>query len=344
MKIAVAMSGGVDSSLAAALLKAGGHEVTGLTMDLSRGRGTAVAPARRNAEHIGIEHQVLDLADEFQEAVLRPAWLEYAGGRTPSPCLRCNVEMKFGLLADAAFRMGAERLATGHYARVEAGPDGAPILLRGADPSKDQSYFLAFLSRQQLERSTFPLGAMTKQVVRAMAAELGLPGAAAAESQDACIVQEGESFAETLRNLFGAEARPGPVVDDEGRMLGTHGGAHLFTIGQRKGMPAPASGRCWVKAIEPERRTVRVTCDRDKLMAVKLAASRVNWIGGTPPSGQIRCGVQIRYRHEAVPARLYPVGGDKVEVFFDSPVRAVTPGQAAVFYDGERVLGGGWID
>jgi tRNA-uridine 2-sulfurtransferase len=345
MRIVVAMSGGVDSSVAAALLQAQGHEVIGVTLrlrdcqDPGAGRSCCgadgVGRARAVAGQLGVPHYVLDCARAFEEQVLRPAWDEYARGRTPSPCLLCNERIKLGALRSWAHQLGAPLLATGHYARVEAG-----ALLRGVDPDKDQSYFLAGLGDAQLAGLVLPLGALTKTEVRARARALGLASAETHDSQDACLVAPGQSFAEMLRRRFDAPARPGPIVDDAGRARGRHDGVHRFTIGQRRGLGVSGSRPCWVRAIRGDE--VVVTDDEAALDGDRLLAAGVGWIGAAP-TAPFPCQVQVRSRHVAEAATAEPRPDGTVAVVFTRPVRAITPGQAAVLYDGARVLGRGWI-
>jgi tRNA-specific 2-thiouridylase len=350
-RIAVAMSGGVDSSVAAALLAQAGHALVGVTLKLqepdhSESSGCAAdgpTRARAVADELGFPHYVLDCVKDFEALVLRPAWQEYAAGRTPSPCLLCNERVKFGILLDWAGRLGIPRLVTGHYARLERDADGRPLLLRGRDPGKDQSYFLAGLSSSQLKRALFPIGHMQKPEVRALARRLGLPTAETPESQDACLVAPGESFAEKLRMRFAAMARPGEIVDEAGHVVGEHAGIHLFTVGQRKGLPAGAPARRWVKAIVPDTSRILVTSDATEIFSSKLVAEDVSWLAGELPVAPRSCSVQVRYRHASVPATVQAQTPDSLLVTLDRPAKAITPGQAAVFYDGDRVLGRGWI-
>jgi tRNA-specific 2-thiouridylase len=341
------MSGGVDSSVAAALLKQASYPLVGVTLLLYRPdekpAGDAVGRARAVADALGITHHVLDCAREFEQLVLLPAWQEYAAGRTPSPCLRCNPRVKFGLLWQWAQRLGAERIATGHYARLERDASGRRVLRRGCDEGKDQSYFLAGLQPAQLERALFPVGHLRKSEVRALAKGLGLPTAETPESQDACLVAPGESFADKLRVRFAAPARRGEIVDETGRVVGQHDGIHLFTVGQRKGLPAGATARRWVKALAAESGRILVTSDPDAILGTRFVVNEVNWLVGEAPTQPLACAVQIRYRHASAPATVCAEADGSLAVTLDSPVKAITPGQAAVFYDGDRVLGQGWI-
>ncbi len=354
-RVAVAMSGGVDSSLAAALLIQQGWEVIGLTLRLRECRedresrsccgADGIARARAVAGELGIPHYVLDCVRRFEELVLRPAWEDYDSGRTPSPCLLCNERLKFGLLLARARELGAALLATGHYARIVVDDNGRPALLRGADRDKDQSYFLAGLTPEQLGWLLFPLESLRKQEVRERARELGLASAESPDSQDACLTAPGQPFPEMLRERFRAASRPGPILDGSGHVLGRHLGLHRYTVGQRRGLDLGATGsRHWVRTIRAEGSALVVTADERELYRDRLTAREVSWTGGAYPVGIGPCLVQVRSRHPAAPAVIEPAGPGSVHVRFDRPVRAVTPGQAAVFYDGERVLGRGWID
>lgn len=353
-RIVVAMSGGVDSSVAAALLRKEGHQLIGVTLRLQKchearaGRSCCgsdgIVRARAVAEQLGIRHYVLDCVREFQEQVLRPAWDEYAGGRTPSPCLLCNERVKFGSLLRWARDLGASLLATGHYARVTTDVQDAPSLMRGVDPGKDQSYFLAGLTPEQVTSAVFPIGHLRKQEVRELARMMSLPNAEAADSQDACLTAPDQSFGEMLRRRFRAESKTGVVVDDTGRVLGRHAGIHRYTVGQRRRLAIQSAARHWVKAIRADDGSLVVTDDERELYSGSLTASGVNWLN-EPRSGQsARCCVQVRYRHPPEPATVARTGRDTVRLVFDRPVRAAAPGQAAVLYDGNRVLGRGWIE
>lgn len=352
-RIAVAMSGGVDSSVAAALLRKEGHELIGITVKLQEcheARASrsccgvdAIARARAVAEQLGIQHYVLDCVSDFREQVLRPAWDEYAAGRTPNPCLLCNERIRFGSLLRWARQLGASLLATGHYARVTSSTGGLPSLLRGVDPGKDQSYFLAGLTREQLRSAVFPVGHLRKQEVRELARTMNLPSAETRDSQDACLVGPGQSFGEMLRQCFHAESRTGFIVDSAGLVLGRHAGIHHYTVGQRKGLAIKSTARHWVKAIRADDGTVVVTDDERDLCSGWLVASGLNWLEEGCSERLARCDVQVRYRHTAEPASVERTGPDAVRLVFERPVRAVTPGQAAVLYDGDRVLGRGWI-
>ncbi len=356
-RLAVAMSGGVDSSVAAALLLRKGCDPFGVTLRLWPCEGDedwraccgvdGIEQARAAAGRIGIPHYVVDCRDEFEKRVLEPAWSEYARGRTPNPCVLCNEHIKFGLLFDHARRLGATGLATGHHARVRRDQgQGKALLLRGADRDKDQSYFLFSLREEQIDVTVMPVGEMTKVEVRDLARELGLPNAERPESQDACFLVEESGFAESLRRKFGAPARPGAIVDTDGHAIGGHQGVHAFTIGQRRGLGVALGRRAYVLAIDAERGEVVVGSDESELLADGFDALDVRWLAGYGTQGPVKCDVQIRYRHRPVPAAVETSGDgpSRVRVLFDKPQRAVTPGQAAVFYDGDHVIGGGWID
>jgi tRNA-specific 2-thiouridylase len=303
-----------------------------------------VVQAREVAARLAIPHYVLNWQKEFEDLVLRPVWGEFARGRTPNPCLLCNKRIKFGLLLDRAREFGSRWIATGHYARVTSSCTDGPLLLRGKDKHKDQSYFLARLNNAQLRQILFPVGNLEKKAVREAARRFGLPNAEALESQDACLVVQGESFSEMLRRRFGEAAIGGPIIDGDGRTLRFHTGVHQFTVGQRRGLGIAAKDRMWVKAIDSTRAAVRVTGDARELLSGGLVASDAKWVGERPTTWPLACEIQVRYRQEPVTASLEPAGPDSVLAIFSHAIRAVTPGQAAVFFDGERVLGSGWID
>jgi len=353
--IVVAMSGGVDSSVAAALLKEAGNEVIGVTLRLFRCAevptsrsccGTdAVARARAVAARLGIRHYELNCGDTFEHEVLRVAWQEYARGRTPSPCLLCNERIKFGELLTWARRVGATRLATGHYARKGCFRDGSVAVLRGVDLGKDQSYFLSVIEPEALGWAVFPLGQRTKQKVRALGRLLGLPSADARESQDACLGGENAAFAEMLRERFGAAAKEGNFVTEDGICLGHHGGVHRFTVGQRRGLGITAGRPLWVKRILAEQGTVVLTDNPSSLACREFGVTGLRWlVPRAAEGGTVRCTAKVRSRSEAAPCEVVIGSGGTATVTLETPVAAVTPGQAAVFYDGDLVLGRGWID
>ncbi|HEY8370508.1 MAG TPA: tRNA 2-thiouridine(34) synthase MnmA [Thermodesulfobacteriota bacterium] len=350
-RIAVAMSGGVDSSVAAARLVAEGHEVIGLSMRLYTPPGETsrccsaddLGDARRVADHLGFRHYVLNYEDAFREAVVVPFVREYLAGRTPIPCVACNSHLKFDRMLALARGLGATALATGHYARVEG--DGPYRLLKGRDPARDQSYYLYPLGQDALRYARFPLGDMTKAEVRAEAARLGLPVAHKPDSQEICFVPDGDHAA-FVERAAGAEApRPGAVVDLEGREIGRHGGVHRFTVGQRRGLgplAGPPGTRRFVVDIDAA--AARVTVGpRPALLRAGCEIAPVHWVSGEPPAGPLRAVVKIRARHPGAPALVTPTPEGGAVVRFDEPQAGVAPGQAGVFYDGDVVLGGGVI-
>ncbi len=354
MKIVVAMSGGVDSSVAAALLADEGHDVIGLSMQLYDNSGDRqfgsccsledLYDARRVATAINIPHYILNFEKQFNARVVSNFVGEYAGGRTPLPCAHCNSDLKFTELLDRASGFGADAVATGHYARVERTARGTFQLKRGVDASKDQSYFLFSLTQDQLARARFPVGDRAKDAVREYAHRRHLPVAAKPDSQEICFIPD-HDYATFLTTHSPELARTGDVVDESGHVLARHGGIHRFTIGQRKGLGLPASptgAPMYVLTLRPADQQV-VVGPKASLEKTTLTASGVNWIEGTP-DGAVRALVQIRHRHPAAPATVRPMGDGRVEAIFDAPQIAITPGQAAVFYDGDTVLGGGWID
>ena len=348
-RVVVAMSGGVDSSVAAALLAREGYEVVGVTLQLrscddqvttrSCCAADGIVQARSVAGALGVPHYVLDCRKEFAELVLRRAWNEYSRGRTPSPCLLCNREIKFGLLRSYASQIGALFVATGHYARAVDEGQG-PVLKRAVDRRKDQSYFRSMLDPEQLRHILLPVGTLTKEAVRAIARDLRLSTAERGESQDACLVSEGLGLAETLRRLFGAPSCPGPVVGTRGEVLGRHNGIHQFTIGQRRGLGVALGSPAFVTAIYADTATVVVSTNAQDLYSDGLVAQETHWLD-TPHS---RCLAQIRSTHEAASARLEIGDRGEALLWFDRPQKAVTPGQAVAFFDGDQVLGGGWIE
>ena len=352
------MSGGVDSSVAAALLVEQGHDVIGLSMQLYDASETAdgersfgsccsiddLHDARRVAAAIDIPHYILNFEREFNEQVIGNFVGEYAAGRTPLPCAHCNSDLKFATLLDRARGLGADAVATGHYARVEQGDSGVFELRRGVDPLKDQAYFLFALTQDQLSRAVFPVGDRGKTEVREYARERGLPVAAKPDSQEICFIPD-HDYASFVARHAPAAASSGAILDESGQVLGQHGGIHRFTVGQRKGLGVPSSGSgkpMYVLALRPESRDV-IVGPKTSLERTTLTASGVNWIDQAP-AGARRASVQIRHRHQPAPATVRALGDRRAEVVFDAPQLAITPGQAAVFYDGDVVLGGGWID
>ncbi len=350
-RVVAAMSGGVDSTVAAALLVREGREVIGVTLQLQscdeatteRSCCSAAATSRAGAvaDSLGIPHYVLDFRKEFENEVLRHTWSEYSRGRTPNPCVICNERIKFGLLHDFARSVGAGTIATGHYARIE-NRRGSVSLLRGVFGPKDQSYFLFSVADSRLSSVVFPVGSLSKDRVRAISKELGFVEKAL-ESQDACFAVKGKSYSEILRRRFDAHAIPGDFIGPGMAVVGSHDGIHKFTVGQGRKLGIALGERCWVKSIDPETGSVYITTDSADLLSRGLTASIVKWSGGGI-DGALECSVQVRYRQAPVRARIEHQGQGLVRVEFQNPIRAVAPGQAAVFYDGDRVLGGGWIE
>lgn len=349
------MSGGVDSSMAAALMLEAGHEVVGMTMrlydaseDERRGRGgTCCSPAevdlaRRVCAQLAIPHYIVDERERFREGVIDPFAREYAAGRTPNPCTRCNQQIKFDPLLGRAEALGAEVLVTGHYARVE----GGDRLLRGVDARKDQSYFLFAMGAEALRRVWFPLGTWTKDAVRRRASALGLPNWDAPDSQELCFVPGGDHGVVVERRLRALGMRtnalePGPVVDASGEVVGEHEGIHRVTVGQRRGLRTRGHDKRYVLRVIPETRTVVVgSVEGARIRRLRVAElQRIDM----PRELRFHAGVQIRHRSAPQPA-VVEIQGDIARVEFDTPVAAAAPGQAAVFYAGDRVLGGGWIE
>lgn len=347
-RVVVAMSGGVDSSVAAALLVEAGCEVIGVTMRLSGGGSRCcslddVEDARRVAERLGIRFYVADYADAFRREVMEPWADAYLAGRTPIPCVACNQRFKFRHLLDRARALGASAVATGHYARIErSAADATPVLLRGTDPGKDQSYFLFDLRPEQLAQIRFPVGALAKEQVRERARALGLATAEKPESQEICFVPDGDTAGAVEKIRPGGAPGEGEIVDEAGRVLGRHGGIHRYTVGQRRGLGLATGTRVHVRAIDAQRNRVQVA-PIARLGANGARLDGVSWTAGSAPTAPIRARVCVRYRHAGAMATVETGGEGMACVAFDEAVTAVAPGQAAVFYDGERVLGGGWI-
>jgi len=340
-QVAVALSGGVDSAVAAALLKAQGLRVLGVHLRLAAG-GPAEEHLQALARRLDIPLIELDLREDFGNRVLAYFAREYSRGRTPNPCVRCNAAIKFGRVWQLLKEEGIPRLATGHYARVLPGPDGVPELHRARDRAKDQSYFLQRLDREVLPHLLFPLGELTKPEVRARARDLELPLAEDyRESQELCFIPRGP-YQDFLRQMPGVTAAPGDLVDSRGRVLGRHQGVAYYTVGQRRGLGVPAAAPYYVVEIQPASNRV-VLGYQEELLSSGLRASGVNWlIPG--PTAAITARAMIRYRHPGVAARVFLDGPARVRVIFDTPQTAVAPGQAVAFYLEDRLLGGGWIE
>ena len=338
-KIAVAMSGGVDSSVSAALLIDAGHEVIGITMRLFDGATTAVDDAAQVAAYLGIPHHVASFEGNFAAEIKNYFISEYQSGRTPNPCARCNKLIKFGALLEMAKELGADYLATGHYARIVTGADGRPHLLQAANLAKDQSYFLFALNREQLPQIIFPLGDIpNKSEVRRMAAARGIPVAQKDDSQDICFIPDGDYIGFLENN--GVAAEPGDFVLEDGKVVGRHQGIHRYTVGQRRGMGIAWSEPLYVIRIEPETNRVVVGLEGE-LYRPGFTIDNCNWLQSLRQVG-LTC--KIRYRHKAVPCQVELLADGRAAVTFAQPEKGVTPGQVAVFYLGEEVIGGGWIE
>jgi tRNA (5-methylaminomethyl-2-thiouridylate)-methyltransferase len=367
MKIAVAMSGGVDSSAAAALLKQQGHELVGFTMQLWNQRRNInvdengdplpsrccslddVYDARRVAESLGIPFYVLNLERDFETAVVEPFVRSYLSGETPIPCVACNSRLKFASLDRMALSLGCDKVATGHYARVEFDAERNRYrLFRGRNHWKDQSYFLWELTQDQLSRAYFPLGDMLKSEVREIARKANLYTAEKQESQEICFVPDGD-YSGFIDRYLEHEDRleeipaPGDIVNTKGEKIGEHSGIHRYTIGQRRGLGIAHEKPLYVVQIERARNQI-IVGEKEELERLEFTARGVNWVAFETPSELVRAEVKVRYRHDPAPATIYALPDNRARIVFDQPQRAITPGQATVFYDGEETLGGGWIE
>lgn len=349
-QVFLGMSGGVDSSAAAVLLQEQEYAVSGLHLSLLSGLPLPAdrlpddgSDARAVASLLGLPFYDMDLSPEFRATVIDYFIREYEAGRTPNPCVFCNRRIKFGAMWDAARKLGADYLATGHYAKIRQDPaTGRHLLCRGADRSKDQSYFLCRLTQEQLSRTLFPLGDLEKPAVRALAEAHGLINAQKRDSQDICFVPDGD-YAAAVERLTGAHSEPGRFVDTQGKVLGTHRGIIHYTIGQRRGLGIAAETPLYVCGIDVPNNEV-VLGRNDDLFSTELDASGCNWISGDVPDAPLRVTARIRYRQPEQPCTVTATGPDTVHVSFETPQRAITRGQAVVFYEGDTVLGGGTID
>jgi tRNA-specific 2-thiouridylase len=349
-RILVAMSGGVDSGTAAALLKKEGHDVIGVTMqlwdygDADGGCCSAddVRDARRVADQIGIPHYVVNYMDVFKKYIVDDFVGKYLSGKTPSPCVLCNQFMKFNFLLRRALELGADYLATGHYARIETEEESGKFYLgKAVDKSKDQSYFLFTLTQNELSRIMFPLGSMTKDEVRTIAKDMNLQVASKPDSQEVCFITAGD-YRDFLKDYKETKKEGGEIVDVDGNVLGHHDGVYSFTVGQRRGLGIAKGKPLYVVKVDPGRNRVVVGEERD-IFKTRLLANNVSWVDGIS-SGEIEVKAKIRYRHAESEARVSVLSDSEALVEFKAPQRAMTPGQAIVFYQEDRVLGGGWIN
>lgn len=349
-RIVVAMSGGVDSSVAAALLAARGYEVIGMMLRLwsEPGRESVnrcctpdqMAAARRVAHHLGIPFYAVDVRDYFRQTIVQFFLDQHAAGLTPNPCIECNRRIRFGFLLDQALALDADYLATGHYARIRRHPEHGYELWQGVDALKDQSYVLHVMGQAELARTLFPVGEYTKPEVRALAQQFGLPLPDKGESMDLCFLGD-QDYRAFLQRHGAPSAGPGPIVDRLGRELGRHTGLTDYTIGQRKGLGVSGPEPLFVIGKDAVRNALVVGA-RSELGRPMLTAERVNWINGRP-AAPVRAAVKVRYKNHPTPAVITPLDGGRAQIAFEEPVVGAAPGQGAVFYDGERCLGGGLI-
>lgn len=352
-KVIVAMSGGVDSAAAALLIKEAGYDAAGITMklwsetetvtDVDSGIiSTDIADAKRIADSLGMPHYVLSLGDTFRACVIDRFIADYKRGATPNPCVECNRYIKFGKLLEASVGMGYDRIATGHYARIECLPSGRFVIKKALDESKDQSYVLWSLSQETLARTLLPLGNHTKAEIRELAAAHGFANAHKSDSQDICFIPDGDYAGFICRNT--SENFPaGDFVDTEGKILGRHNGIIRYTVGQRKGLGIALGRPMFVKEKDTEKNTVTL-CDNDELFSQRLTASRINFVACEDMRTPTRLEAKIRYKHSAAPAVVTQTDDDKFTLEFDTPQRAIARGQSVVLYDGDTLVGGGIID
>ena len=338
-KVLLAFSGGIDSTVAAYLCKKAGLKILAVNMCFLPEKEDRAA-VQRVADALEIELEFLNLQEDFRQSVMRSCWSVFESGRTPNPCVICNPVFKFGKLIQYAEKKGCCALVTGHYAKIQSGR-----IARGVHKAKDQSYFLFGLSQEQRQFSCFPLGGMTKEQVRTLAAELNLPNVKSKESQDACFTPVCGTLAEMLQQEFSGKIRKGSFIHAEtGKKLGIHKGIHAYTIGQRKGTGVALGVPAYVQKIDPEKFNIHITTDETTLFSDRLTARNIVWQKTPVPEKAFRALVQIRYRTPASPATVIPVDTNTCDIVFDSPVRAITPGQSAVFYDNDEcIIGGGVI-
>jgi tRNA-specific 2-thiouridylase len=346
---AIAISGGVDSMMAAYFLKKQGHHTIGIHFITgyetgkhsgSKRHKAAAHPVMEIGRQLGMKIELFDLRTEFKRCVVDHFCRTYLAGQTPNPCMVCNPIIKFGAVLSFAQQIGALELATGHYARITKGARGNFKLFKGIDNQKDQSYFLARLTQKQLSRARFPLGHLKKSEVKKLAAELGIQPVASKESQDVCFIKN-NAYADFLLNQSGVKPVPGPIVDLKGNEVGQHNGLHRFTVGQRRGINCPAAAPYYVIRIDAKRNRLVVGSKSD-LLASTCRVIDISWINKTPDQ-PIKVLTRVRYRHREVASTLTPQGENAARIDFDTPQAAITPGQGAVFYKGDEVLGGGWI-
>ncbi len=347
---AIAMSGGVDSLMAAKLLKNQGHDVIGIHFLTGYETDLSDPSIEKNAvglkisqlgKTLGIPIHFIDLSNEFRLNVIDYFKDSYHSGKTPNPCLVCNPLIKFGVLLDYARKLGASHLATGHYARVEKDTENKPHLLKGIDPNKDQSYFLAFLTRKQLDHIIFPLGEKTKAEVKTLAKKNGLSPVTHGESQDVCFIRN-KTYTEFLLEHPDFKENPGEIVDGKGKAIGIHNGLFQFTIGQRRGINCPSARPYYVLRLDVKKNRL-IVGGKEELLSAECKVNNVNWIAGEPQF-PVKVYTKVRYRHKAVLSELHLSDKNSVTVRFNDPEPAITPGQGAVFYSGDEVLGGGWIE
>lgn len=339
-KVLLGMSGGVDSSAAAILLLRAGHEVTGATLVMHDIHENAAKDAKRTADLIGIGHITVDMREDFEKYVLSPFVSEYENGRTPNPCVICNGYIKFPALLRAADRLGCGFIATGHYAAVGK-REGHPIITAATDKAKDQSYFLYMLGEEILSRLLFPLSGMTKPEIRALASEAGIPSASSPDSQDICFITD-ISCADFVASRSSGEIRTGNFIDTSGKILSKHRGISAYTVGQRKGLGIASSSPLYVGRIDPESRNITL-CREDELYRTRVYAESCRYFAGALPDTPFEANVSLRYTKKPGRAKVTALAPDRALIEFDEPQRAPAPGQSAVFFDGDDLLGGGII-